>query len=116
LDEPTSALDAHSQRPVPYTLWREAEVPASQLGTHRLSTNRNVQVFCGLIEGDIVEDGHHEGLMQFVVGAYHPLAELKFLREGKRIRRASLLTQIYGRSMQAEQYDERRNEDSAKCY
>ncbi|WP_455586440.1 ABC transporter ATP-binding protein [Bacteroides sp.] len=64
LDEATSALDTESERLVQEALERLMKTRTTIAIAHRLSTIKNADEICVLYEGEIVERGRHEELLQ----------------------------------------------------
>lgn len=64
LDEATSALDTESERLVQEALERLMKTRTTIAIAHRLSTIKNADEICVLYEGEIVERGTHEGLIE----------------------------------------------------
>ena len=64
LDEATSALDTESERLVQDALERLMKTRTTVAIAHRLSTIKNADEICVLHEGQIVERGTHEGLLE----------------------------------------------------
>jgi len=64
LDEATSALDTESERLVQEALERLMQMRTTIAIAHRLSTIKNADEICVLYEGEIVERGKHEELLQ----------------------------------------------------
>jgi ABC-type multidrug transport system fused ATPase/permease subunit len=64
LDEPTSALDMHAEALVQEALERIMQDRTTLIVAHRLSTIRNADKILVLNEGEIVEEGTHNTLMQ----------------------------------------------------
>jgi subfamily B ATP-binding cassette protein MsbA len=64
LDEATSSLDTESERLVQDALAKVMKNRTSIIIAHRLSTIRNADLICVLSEGQIVETGRHEELLQ----------------------------------------------------
>lgn len=64
LDEATSALDTESERLVQEALERLMKTRTTIAIAHRLSTIKNVDEICVLYEGEIVERGKHEELLE----------------------------------------------------
>ena len=64
LDEATSALDTESERLVQEALERLMKTRTTIAIAHRLSTIKNADEICGLDEGEIVERGKHEELLE----------------------------------------------------
>ena len=69
LDEATSALDTESERLVQDALERLMKTRTTVAIAHRLSTIRNSDEICVLHEGQIVERGTHDELLQ--LGGYY---------------------------------------------
>ena len=64
LDEATSALDTESERLVQEALERLMKPRTTIAIAHRLSTIKNADEICVLYEGEIVERGKHEELLE----------------------------------------------------
>ena len=64
LDEATSALDTESERLVQEALERLMKTRSTIAIAHRLSTIKNADEICVLYEGEIVERGKHEELLE----------------------------------------------------
>lgn len=64
LDEATSALDTESERLVQEALERLMKTRTTIAIAHRLSTIKNADEICVLYEGEIVERGKHEELLE----------------------------------------------------
>ena len=69
LDEATSALDTESERLVQEALERLMKTRTTIAIAHRLSTIKNADEICVLYEGEIVERGRHEELLE--LDGYH---------------------------------------------
>ncbi|MDR2389398.1 MAG: ABC transporter ATP-binding protein/permease [Tannerellaceae bacterium] len=76
LDEATSALDTESERLVQEALENLMKNRTSIVVAHRLSTIRNADVICVMYEGEIVEQGRHEDLLQ-LNGYYKRLCDMQ---------------------------------------
>ena len=76
LDEATSALDTESERLVQDALERLMKTRTTVAIAHRLSTNKNADEICVLHEGEIVERGTHEELLE-KGGYYRKLHEMQ---------------------------------------
>ena len=75
LDEPTAALDADTEHRVLEQLASWAENRAVFLITHRISTIRKADRILYIDEGQLVENGSHEELMQITGGRYRNFVE-----------------------------------------
>jgi subfamily B ATP-binding cassette protein MsbA len=78
LDEATSALDTESERLVQDALDKLMQNRTSVVIAHRLSTVKNADLICVFHEGEIVERGKHDELIQ-KDGAYKKLYDLQLL-------------------------------------
>ncbi len=78
LDEATSSLDAESEKVVQDALDKLMEGRTSIIIAHRLATIRNVDCIYVLENGQIVEKGTHDELIQVENGVYGALAKLQF--------------------------------------
>lgn len=76
LDEATSALDAESETIVQAALDKVRKGRTTIVVAHRLSTIRNADVIAGFQNGEIVELGTHNKLMQ-LQGVYHTLVTMQ---------------------------------------
>lgn len=76
LDEATSALDTESERLVQDALERLMKTRTTVAIAHRLSTIKNADEICVLQEGEIVERGTHEELLE-KGGYYRKLHEMQ---------------------------------------
>lgn len=76
LDEATSALDTESERLVQDALSKLMKNRTSIVIAHRLSTVKDADEICVLNDGEIIERGTHEQLME-QNGAYHRLCDLQ---------------------------------------
>ena len=77
LDEATSALDAENERAVQEALDRAMKGRTALVIAHRLATIRDVNRIVVLDQGQIVEEGTHDGLAA-ASGLYSRLATLQF--------------------------------------
>ncbi|CAF5041208.1 unnamed protein product, partial [Rotaria magnacalcarata] len=80
LDEATSALDNGSEKIVQEALERAAQNRTTLVIAHRLSTIRRADKIIVMENGEIVEEGDHESLMN-VQGHYFNLAKQQNLRQ-----------------------------------
>ena len=78
LDEATSALDTESERLVQEALERLMKTRSTIAIAHRLSTIKNADEICVLYEGEIVERGRHEELLE-LDGYYKRLNDMQAL-------------------------------------
>lgn len=78
LDEATSALDTESERLVQEALERLMKTRTTIAIAHRLSTIKNADEICVLYEGEIVERGRHEELLE-MNGYYKRLNDMQSL-------------------------------------
>ena len=78
LDEATSALDTESERLVQEALERLMKTRTTIAIAHRLSTIKNADEICVLFEGEIVERGKHEELLE-MNGYYKRLNDMQSL-------------------------------------
>ena len=78
LDEATSALDTESERLVQEALERLMKTRTTIAIAHRLSTIKNADELCVLYEGEIVERGRHEELLE-LDGYYKRLNDMQAL-------------------------------------
>jgi len=76
LDEATSALDTESERLVQDALENLMKNRTSLVIAHRLSTVRNADLICVFHEGEIVERGTHDELME-LKGRYKKLHKMQ---------------------------------------
>jgi ABC-type multidrug transport system fused ATPase/permease subunit len=80
LDEATSALDAESERLVQEALQVLMEGRTTLVIAHRLATIKSVDRIMVLKEGQIIEEGSHQDLLE-QKGAYHQFIELQLLAD-----------------------------------
>ena len=71
LDEPTASLDARTEHQVLANLAEWGREKIIFVVTHRLSTVRNADQIAFMKDGQIVETGNHDELMQIEDGQYH---------------------------------------------
>ncbi len=82
LDEATSALDSESEKMVQKALEVLMQNRTTFVIAHRLSTIKNADRILVMKEGQIVEQGSHEALLE-QGGLYHHLWSLQFQMEGE---------------------------------
>lgn len=75
LDEATSALDSESEMAVQKALQNLMRNRTSIVIAHRLSTIRHAHTIALIKQGEIVEQGNHETLMQLPEGKYRKMVE-----------------------------------------
>ena len=78
LDEATSALDTESERLVQDALDKLMQNRTSLVIAHRLSTVKNADLICVFNDGEIVERGKHDELIE-KDGAYKKLYDMQLL-------------------------------------
>ena len=83
LDEATSALDNESEAIVQKALDNLIKNKTVFLIAHRFTTIKNANRIIVLNEGEIVEDGTHEELMNIENGHYKHLYEMQFRNQDK---------------------------------
>ncbi|MGL4293014.1 MAG: ABC transporter ATP-binding protein [Bacteroidales bacterium] len=76
LDEATSALDTESERLVQDALEKLMKNRTTLVIAHRLSTIKNADLICVMHEGEIVERGRHEELLE-LNGYYKKLVDMQ---------------------------------------
>ncbi|MDH4473370.1 MAG: ABC transporter ATP-binding protein [Fluviicola sp.] len=77
LDEATSALDSESEKVVQDALDKLMRGRTSIVIAHRLSTIRNADKILVIQNGEVVEQGTHQELIETTNGAYAALVELQ---------------------------------------
>lgn len=78
-DEATSALDVNSERIVQTALHRAAQSRTTIIIAHRLSTIRHADQIVVVANGQVLEQGSHESLVQNKEGAYWRLVNMQTL-------------------------------------
>ena len=78
LDEATSSLDSEAERLVQDALEKLMKGRTSVVIAHRLSTIRKADQILVLDQGQLVERGTHDQLIQFPNGIYRNLSDLQF--------------------------------------
>ncbi len=81
LDEATSSLDSESEYLVQQALETLMEGRTSIIIAHRLATVRRADCIYVVRDGEVVEAGTHEDLLQHPEGLYRTLSELQFTHE-----------------------------------
>ncbi|HOE23020.1 MAG TPA: lipid A export permease/ATP-binding protein MsbA [Smithellaceae bacterium] len=81
LDEATSSLDTEAEIEVQEALDNLMRGRTTLVIAHRLSTIRNADRIIALVNGEIVEEGNHDALME-KKGEYYRLYNLQFKDEG----------------------------------
>jgi subfamily B ATP-binding cassette protein MsbA len=94
LDEATSSLDSDSETEVQRALEELMKGRTVFVIAHRLSTIRNAHRIVVLSEGQIVEEGTHEGLIS-LEGEYRRLYELQFKDDGTRVFKTGKGEKVY---------------------
>jgi subfamily B ATP-binding cassette protein MsbA len=82
LDEATSSLDTEAEIEVQDALDKLMKNRTTLVIAHRLSTIRNADRIIVLVDGEIVEEGNHESLLQ-KKGEYFKLHNMQFRENGK---------------------------------
>ncbi|KAJ4707557.1 ABC transporter B family protein [Melia azedarach] len=82
LDEATSALDSESERVVQEALDKAAVGRTTVIIAHRLSTIRNADVIAVVQNGQVMETGSHDELIQNENGMYTSLVRLQQTEKG----------------------------------
>ncbi|MEN7547432.1 ABC transporter ATP-binding protein [Rapidithrix thailandica] len=77
LDEATSALDTESEKLVQEAITHLMKNRTSLVIAHRLSTIQDADVILVVKDGEIVERGTHDELMQYQSGIYHNLQQMQ---------------------------------------
>lgn len=77
LDEPTSALDAKSEQIISQSLNELMQGRTTFIIAHRLSTVRKADKILVFKDGEVVERGKHDDLIQIEGGVYRHLYELQ---------------------------------------
>ncbi|GAB4832232.1 ABC transporter B member 15 [Ancistrocladus abbreviatus] len=83
LDEATSALDSESERVVQEALDKAAVGRTTIVIAHRLSTIRNADIIVVIQNGQVMETGSHDELIQLEHGQYTSLIRLQQTEKSK---------------------------------
>ncbi|XP_021737872.1 ABC transporter B family member 15-like isoform X2 [Chenopodium quinoa] len=83
LDEATSALDSESERVVQEALDKAAVGRTTIVIAHRLSTIRNADTIAVIQNGQVMESGSHDVLIQHDDGLYTSLVRLQQMEKSK---------------------------------
>lgn len=78
LDEATSSLDSESERLVQEALQTLMLGRTTFIIAHRLSTVRTADKIIVVKDGQVIEQGTHQDLMELENGVYRNLSELQF--------------------------------------
>lgn len=81
LDEATSALDNKAEAIVQKAIDNLMQDKTVFVIAHRLSTIQNANKIVVINQGEIVEEGTHEQLLQIENGAYKALYEMQFKKQ-----------------------------------
>ena len=81
LDEATSALDNKAEAVVQKAIDNLMQDKTVFVIAHRLSTIQNANKIVVINQGEIVEEGTHEQLLQIENGAYKALYEMQFKKQ-----------------------------------
>ena len=84
LDEATSNVDTRTEELVSKAMDKLMKGKTSFIIAHRLSTIKNADIILVLNEGDIIESGNHEELMN-KKGFYYDLYNSQFTKNGDNI-------------------------------
>lgn len=81
LDEATSALDNKAEAIVQKAIDNLMQDKTVFVIAHRLSTIRNANKIVVINQGEIVEEGTHDELLQIENGAYKMLYDMQFKKQ-----------------------------------
>ncbi|PPS02264.1 hypothetical protein GOBAR_AA18403 [Gossypium barbadense] len=88
-DEATSALDTESERVVQQAIDQAAVGRSSIVIAHRLSTIRNADLIAVVQNGEVIEIGSHDQLMENDIGHYASLVHLQQIEKEKTLDEAN---------------------------
>ncbi|KAA3464350.1 ABC transporter B family member 15-like isoform X1 [Gossypium australe] len=89
LNEATSALDSESERVVQQAIDQAAVGRSSIIIAHRLSTIRNADLIAVVQNGQVIEIGSHDQLMENDIGHYASLVHLQQIEKEKTLDEAN---------------------------
>lgn len=78
LDEATSSIDTETEAVIQYAIEKLVQKRTSIIIAHRLSTIRHAHKIIVMAQGEIVESGNHESLLNQKEGHYKELYEMQF--------------------------------------
>ena len=78
LDEATSNVDSRTERQIQDAMYKLMEGRTCFVIAHRLSTVRNADIILVLKDGDVIEQGSHDELMEMEGGFYRALYHSQF--------------------------------------
>ena len=78
LDEATSNVDSRTERQIQDAMYKLMEGRTCFVIAHRLSTVRNAEIILVLKDGDVIEQGSHDELMEMEGGFYRALYHSQF--------------------------------------
>lgn len=85
LDEATSALDNKAEAVVQKAIDNLMQDKTVLVIAHRLSTIQNADKIVVINQGEIVEQGNHESLLQIENGTYKALYEMQFKKQAQEV-------------------------------
>ncbi|XP_039053529.1 ABC transporter B family member 15-like [Hibiscus syriacus] len=89
LDEATSALDSESERAVQQAIDQVAVGRSAIIITHRISTVRNADLIAVVQNGQVIETGSHDQLIENDTGHYTSLVRLQKIEKEKTLEEAN---------------------------
>ena len=78
LDEATSSIDTETEEVIQYAIEKLIDKRSSIIIAHRLSTIRNADYIMVMSNGEVIEFGNHNTLMQNPDGRYRELYDMQF--------------------------------------